>query len=106
FSFHTSGEFLVKDGVADSAADLVFVLAFAAGFQLGVEVDAPVPARRELVAEEQPAVDLVRRTLKRGILEVDRWIAPDLPPVGQRPAKLDLCTVVIVTFLDIGAVIE
>src|SRR3954454_21320892 len=53
------GELLVDDGEGDAAVYLVGVLALAAGLELGDEVDAPVDAAGELVAEQELELDRV-----------------------------------------------
>src|SRR5262245_11219368 len=89
----TDGEALVDERLADAARELVAALALAAGLLLPHEVGAPVPARHQFAAEQELALDVVGGLVDRDPLEVERRVAPDRVPVGQRPAHLELLLV-------------
>ena len=88
-------ELLVREGVADAAGQLVDVFELLAELTLEDRVRAPVPARTDLVAEEQLELEPVRRLIIVGELDVQGRVPEQLAPVRERVAHLELLLVEI-----------
>ena len=78
----------VLHGVADAGRPLVRVLLRSAELMLPDDVAAPVPAGRDVAAQQQFAFEQVVRGIHRRPFEIDRRVAPDFSPVGKRPSHL------------------
>ena len=90
--FNADTDLAIEHRVAEAAGDLELLLAFAAGLRFPDEIHTPVPARRDLVAEQQLEFIDVRPPVlvRKFVFAVESRITPNLSPVGNGPTQLDV----------------
>ncbi len=88
--FESGAEHLIDDGAANAACDHDFFGALVAKFCLKDKVQTPVPAFAKVIAQQDFTLDRITAevVVRKGVFEIERRVAPDLSPVGERPAHL------------------
>jgi hypothetical protein len=78
----------INDCVAQALTDAKFGIVGATEFLLTNQVQAPMPARRKVRAEQHFAFERIGGMVMLGVFKVQRRVQRNLAPVGERVAHL------------------